>query len=234
MLAMNIMTLKIKNTVYNHLKKKYWSVNLTKYRLSLFAKNYTMVMKRESHTNWKTYHVWRLKTYEVKMSILHKLITDLMQLLSRSQQITFIDVDKIILKFIWKGKGNKWTKTILIKKRLKWRNQSTHYQDLFYLVTVTKTMILTEGQTYRSTEKWGPRIHKWLLTKMQKKFIRGKRAFSIKGGRTTGSMWLRGEERRRERKKFFGSLTPYTKTTELQKLTQKWITGLHLNKTIKL
>lgn len=43
-----------------------------------------------------------------------------MQLLSRSQKITFIDVDKIILKFIWKGKGNKWTKTILIKKRLKW------------------------------------------------------------------------------------------------------------------
>ena len=43
-----------------------------------------------------------------------------MQLLSKSQQVTFIDVDKIILKYIWKGKGNKWTKTILIKKRLKW------------------------------------------------------------------------------------------------------------------
>ena len=27
--------------------------------------------------------------------------------LSKSQQVTFIDADKIILKFIWKGKGNK-------------------------------------------------------------------------------------------------------------------------------
>ena len=43
-----------------------------------------------------------------------------MQLLSKSQHVTFINVDKIILKFIWKGKGNKWTKTILIKKKLKW------------------------------------------------------------------------------------------------------------------
>lgn len=81
-----------------------------------------------------------------------------MQLLSKSQQVTFIDVDKIILKFIWKGKGNKWTKTILIKKRLKWEGS---IYPLFYLVMVTKTMILAEGQTYRSTEKWDPRIHKY-------------------------------------------------------------------------
>lgn len=37
-------------------------------------------------------------------------------------EIFGIDIDKHwqTLKFIWKGKGNKWTKTILIKKRLKW------------------------------------------------------------------------------------------------------------------
>lgn len=42
----------------------------------------------------------------------------------------FVDIDKIILKVKWKGKGTRMAKTKFEKEELSGKNQPTHFQDL--------------------------------------------------------------------------------------------------------
>lgn len=50
------------------------------------------------------------------MSVLSKLIYRLTHFLSKSQQDIFLDIDKIIIKFIWNGKETIIAETIFKKK----------------------------------------------------------------------------------------------------------------------
>ena len=67
-----------------------------------------------------------------------------------------VDTDEIILKFIWKSKRPRITKTIL-KKRIKL--EDSHYlvsRELqYYKATVHKTVVLKKEETYRSMEQNG-------------------------------------------------------------------------------
>ena len=65
------------------------------------------------------------------MSILPKCYIILTQFLIKSQQDFLVDLDSIILKFIWKGKGSRIAKTIIKKKskveRVSLFNFKTYY-----------------------------------------------------------------------------------------------------------
>lgn len=63
------------------------------------------------------YCVHGLEDNTVKMLISSKFYTGLMKLLSKFQHIFFTNIQKIILKFILKGKGTRIAKIILKKSR---------------------------------------------------------------------------------------------------------------------
>ena len=60
-----------------------------------------------------------------------------MKFLSKSQQEFFVNIDKIILKFIQKGKGTRIAKTNL-KKKIKW--EGSVYLISRQIPTVIKTV----------------------------------------------------------------------------------------------
>ena len=74
-----------------------------------------------------------------------------MQFLSKSQQDFFVDVDKIILKFIWIGRKARIAKTIL-KKRNKVREISPPSFKTYYVVSVVFTLwyLLGDGHIDQS------------------------------------------------------------------------------------
>lgn len=51
---------------------------------------------------------------------------------TKISQDSFLETDKMILKFVWKSKGPKIGKTILKKNNKSWRTHSTRSQDLLY------------------------------------------------------------------------------------------------------
>lgn len=75
------------------------------------------------------------------------MIYRLTQFLTKSQQ-DFSDIDEIILKCVWKGKGTKRSKIILKKGK---REESVY--PISQLSSVIKTVVLTKGQTPRSVEQ---------------------------------------------------------------------------------
>lgn len=74
------------------------------------------------------------------MSTLFKFVHRLTQFLSKFQQdFFFVDTDKFILKFLWKGKGLRIVKTIL-KKTKKMGGITLTNIKAFYLAIVIKTV----------------------------------------------------------------------------------------------
>ena len=67
----------------------------------------------EDVNTWKDIVFMDQKTHS-KNTNFSRLYVNLMEFLSKSQQI-FVDMDNIILKFVWKDEGVRITKTILIK-----------------------------------------------------------------------------------------------------------------------
>ena len=85
-------------------KMKYLGLNLTKQVYNLYAKNYTTVLKeiKEKLNKWRYIpSSWIGRLNLVKMSISPKLICRFNSIPIKYQQDFFLDVDKIILMFIW-------------------------------------------------------------------------------------------------------------------------------------
>lgn len=75
--------------------------------------------------------------------LLNNFVKFLPQFLSKSQQVLKINIDNIIIKFIWKNKGNRIAKTIVIWKNKAKGTSLPHFKT--YIATVIKTwMVLTE------------------------------------------------------------------------------------------
>ena len=72
----------------------------------------------------------------IKMPIL-QLISKLNAILIRIPANSFVDIEKFIPKFIWKGTGNRIAKTILKKK-----NNVREVSLSYYLVTEVKSVVL--------------------------------------------------------------------------------------------
>lgn len=67
-----------------------------------------------------------------------------MQFPSISQQDIFADIDKIMLKFIWKCKGTRITKTIS-ENWNKMKGIPSRFENLFYSYSNQDSVVLAEG-----------------------------------------------------------------------------------------
>ena len=94
---------------------KYWGLNLTKYVQDQYEKN------NETQTaDIKELNKWRdipcsgiERINSVKMSVIANLICRCDKIPTRISGSYLLDIDKLILKFIWKGKRPKTANTVL-------------------------------------------------------------------------------------------------------------------------
>lgn len=97
----------IKNITYNNIKiMKYLEIHLTK---NLYTKNYKTLLKefKENLSKWRAIlSLWVERLSNYCMSVIPKLIyrfnAILIRILSGFLKITFIAINKLILKIIWK------------------------------------------------------------------------------------------------------------------------------------
>lgn len=82
------------------------------------------------------------------MSILPQLIYKFNKIPIKIQTKLFGNIDKIILKFIWEGKGTRIARTFVLEKN-RGRNQSIRFWD--FIVTAIKTVWYWQD---RHTDQW--------------------------------------------------------------------------------
>lgn len=125
-------------------KVKYVCMYLTKYILHLYAE-YQVVMKeiKEDLNKWKdTLCSWIRRLSVVKMSISPNLIQSFNSIPTKIlTRLFLVNMDKIILKFIWKSKGIRIAEIILKKNK---RNHSICFQVL-YSYSNQDYVVLVEG-----------------------------------------------------------------------------------------
>ena len=136
-------------------KLKYLSINLTKYVQDLYEEIYktqkNKIFKklnkwRDISCSWirlNIINVWRdiscswIRLNIINVSVLPKLFYRFNATPNKIPPSYFVDVDNLILKFIWRGKGHRKANTIL--KEQSW---SLSLQDFktYYKARVIKTM----------------------------------------------------------------------------------------------
>lgn len=107
------------NITYNCSKMKHLVTNLTKHGWDLWDTNYkTLMMEIIDLKKWKDIscsRIGRLNT--VKMQILPRFIYKFNVITIKFPARIFVDIHKIIWKFIWKGKGTRIAKAIMKKSK---------------------------------------------------------------------------------------------------------------------
>ena len=136
--------LNFKNTIPFTLsppRMKYLGINLTKYVQDLYEENYKTLMNeikelkkwRDNSCSW----VGRLST--VKMSVLPNLIYRFNTTPIKIPASCFVDIDKLILKFIWRGKRPRIANTLLKEKSKVVELMPPNFKT-YYKAAVIKTM----------------------------------------------------------------------------------------------
>lgn len=93
---------------------KYLEINLTKVVKDLYTEKYKKMLKnfKEDINKWKDIS-WIRRLTIAKMAILPKLISKFSAIPIRLPTSCFVEIDRLILKLIWKLMGPRITKTIL-------------------------------------------------------------------------------------------------------------------------
>lgn len=83
-----------------------------------------------------------------------KVIIVTLKITANPRKVFFLDIDKLLLKFIWKGKRTNIAENNL-KKKNKVKGITIPNFKTYYLTTVLKTVcyLLAEEQTHRSIEQ---------------------------------------------------------------------------------
>ena len=124
------MEFEIKNTLPFTLappKMKYLVVNLTKYVQDLYEENCKTLMKeiKEELNKWRDIPCsWIGRLDIVKMSVLSTLIYRFNAIPLKIPLSYFMEINKLILKFICRGKRRRIAYSIL-KERMIWRTENT-------------------------------------------------------------------------------------------------------------
>ena len=116
--TMNTWNLKLKTLVLK--KMKYLGINLTKYVKDLNEDHKTLVNEiKEELNKWRdTPCLWTGRQNIVKMAILPNLSHRFSAIPITIPVSYFIDTNKLILKFIWKGKRPRGANTVLKENKI--------------------------------------------------------------------------------------------------------------------
>lgn len=113
------------------------------------------------------------KTTLSRLSVLSKLIYRLNAIPIKMLVISFVDIDKLILKFIRRGKDPEWLRPILKEKNKVERLTPPHFKTL-YKATVKGTVVLIKNRQInqrnriKSPEIDSHRYSQLIFTKEQK------------------------------------------------------------------
>lgn len=84
---------------------KYIGINVTKYVQKLYAENYIMKEFKEDLNKWRNILcLWVGRLSIINMSVCPPLMYRFSAIQIKIPVSYFVDIDKLMLKFIWKGK----------------------------------------------------------------------------------------------------------------------------------
>ena len=90
-----------------HQKMKYLGINIIKYVQKLYAENYITIMTefKEDLNKWRNILcLWIGRLIIINMSVCPHLMYRFSAIQIKIPVSFFVDIDKLMLKFIWKGK----------------------------------------------------------------------------------------------------------------------------------
>ena len=105
---------------------KCFGINLTKYVHETYEKNYkTLMNKIKGKLNkWKDVSRWWIRRLNViKVSVLSNLIYRISAILCKIPACYFVNIDKLVTKFIWRGKTFRIT-NIILKDKILWKGEN--------------------------------------------------------------------------------------------------------------
>ena len=120
---------------------KYFGINLTKYVHEPYEKNYKTLMSKikEKLNKWRDIPCsWVRRFNIVKMSLLSNLIYIFNAVLVKIPAHFFVDIDKLVLKFISRGKRSRITNIILKENKVGISNPPNFKS--YFKATVVKTV----------------------------------------------------------------------------------------------
>ena len=118
--------LKTQHHYINTPQMKYFGINLTKYVHETYEKNYkTLMNKIKGKLNkWKDVSRWWIRRLNViKVSVLSNLIYRISAILCKIPAHYFVNIDKLVTKFIWRGKTFRIT-NIILKDKILWKGEN--------------------------------------------------------------------------------------------------------------
>ena len=154
-------------------------INLIKYVQDLYEKNYETLMNeiKEELNKWRnTPCSWRGKLNTVMMSVLPKLIYWSNAIPIKISGNYFMDTNKLILKFTWRGKRLTIANIILKEKNERGGLMLSNFKT-YYKVIVIKTMWYLRNN--RQIGQWNRREHPEIGPHKYSQLIFDKRAKAI-------------------------------------------------------
>lgn len=127
-----------------------------KYIQNLLAENYKTIMKyiKESLSKFRDMHCFLIRRLSiVKVSISPICYLDSMQSHSKSQELFFVDINKMILKLTWKGKARRIAKIILKKEKNVGGFILSNFKTLWSYSSEDSVVLVDRVYTQRSKEQ---------------------------------------------------------------------------------
>lgn len=127
-----------------------------KYVQNLLVENYKTIMKyiKESLSKFRAMHCFLIRRLSiVKVSISPICYLDSMQSHSKSQELFFVDINKMILKLIWKGKARRIAKIILKKEKNVGGFILSNFKTLWSYSSEDSVVLVDRVYTQRSKEQ---------------------------------------------------------------------------------